>query len=80
MNNVKRIIGNPSKPVKTIGDMIAGESGYTVTWAWDNVNGLDTTFSIGEKGGTSSLWVECIVPGEYVIEFEEPEYKTMRLK
>ena len=73
--NVKNVIGGEPEPQKTIADLQVGESGYAVPWAYENGN-LNTSFSIGEKGGTASLWVECVSAGQYTIEFEEPEYRN----
>ncbi len=56
--------------------MEVGESAYVVPWAYENGR-LNPDSSIHKKGGTASLWVECVAPGEYVIEFEEPEYRNL---
>ncbi len=79
--NVTRIIGKLPKPEKTIGDMKPGHKGYTVTWAYDlKSNVLREDYHIRkEKGGTASLWVECVSnePNLYVIEFERPIYRNI---
>ncbi len=78
MSNIKRIIGKPPKPRKTIGDMNTGDTGYTTPWTYDEWEGLNKSGSIRDKkGGTASLWVECIAPGEYVIEFEKAKYRKL---
>ena len=74
MGNVRNVIGDIPEPAKKISDLQTGENGYTVPWAYRDGE-LDTGFTVGEKGGTASLWVECVAPGEYVIEFDEPEYR-----
>lgn len=73
--NVRNVIGGEPEPTKTIEDLAVGESGYTVPWAYENGN-LNTGFPVGKKGGTASLWVECVAPGEYAIEFEKPIYRN----
>lgn len=71
------VLGNLPPKERTIADMLPGEIGYTVPWAWDEaVNQLRTTFTIGSKGGTSSMRVECTGPEQYQIEFEEPIYRN----
>ena len=77
MSNVKRVIGGVPPVMPKIRDLEVGESGYTVEWAFNKETmELDTSFTIGDKGGTMSLWVECIAPGEYAIEFETPTYRN----
>lgn len=71
-------VTNLPAPTGRIGDMVPGESGYTVPWAYkDGV--LNEDHSIGSKGGTMSLRVECVDPGEYMITYEEPEYGPVRV-
>ncbi len=77
MSNVINIIGDAPPEEKKIADMQVGDSGYTVPWAYTNENGLNTAFTISEeKGGTVSLWIECVADGRYVIEFETPVYRN----
>lgn len=76
--NVRNIIGDAPPKEKTIADLEFGESGYTVPWAYNrDLNHLNTSFSIGKKGGTASLWVECCGENEYVLEFENPVYRDI---
>jgi hypothetical protein len=79
MGNVKKIIGTKPKKDKTIGDMKAGDTGYTVPWAYDiDSETLNRNMRIHkDKGGTVSLWVECTGPNEYVLEFEKPIYRNI---
>jgi hypothetical protein len=78
MNNVKTVIGNLPPRDKKIGDMKPGDMGYIVPWAYDRETGnvrTDYTYS-KTKGGTASVWIECVARGEYVIEFETPIYRN----
>jgi hypothetical protein len=55
---------------RSIGDMVAGEVGYTVPWAYDReTDTVDECYSIGNKGEMASLRVDCIQPGVYVLTF-----------
>ena len=71
MSNVTSIKGTIPKDRK-IQEMATGEVGYTVPWAYQDGN-LNEDFTIGTKGGTATLRVECVVPGRYSIHFEKHE-------
>lgn len=69
------VVGDLPANERTIADMRPGDVGYTVPWAWDErVGQLRTSFTIGHKGGTSSLRVECVGQNQYRIEFTRPVY------
>ena len=75
MANVVKVSGTPPAE-RYISDMAEGEVGYTVPWAYRDGE-LNKHYTIGPKGGTASLRVECIIPGQYSITFEEPEYRSL---
>lgn len=61
-----------------IRDLVTGQQGYTVPWAYTRETGeLDVDFVVREeKGGTCSLRVKCTGINTYEIEFEEPVYRN----
>lgn len=66
---------------RTNDEMLVGETGYTVPWAYDPDTGeLRTTFSIGRKGGTARMRVTCSAPGEYQVEVEAPVYRPIQVE
>ncbi len=74
--NVK-VVGMLPVEDTRIRDMMPGQTGYTVPWAYDRVsNKLDPDFTISDKGGTASMRVTCKSIGEYEIEFENPVYRS----
>ena len=75
MSNVISVVDN-MPPERHIRQMLKGEVGYTVSWAYDGDN-LDEEFTIMSKGGTASLRVECIEPGQYSLTFETPSYRPV---
>ncbi len=56
---------------RTIAEMTRGEIGYTVPWAYNpETHDLDTSQTIGEKGGTAHMRVKRTRWGSYVVEVE----------
>ena len=69
MSNVLRISHEPEKE-KTVGDMLVGDWGFVVPWAYNGKN-IDTTFSIFNKQfGTASLHVLCVDDGKYNLDYD----------
>lgn len=58
-------------PEVKIKDMVSGQIGYTVPWAYNEKDKMiDERFTIAEKSGAASLCVECVKPGTYSLTFE----------
>ena len=69
MSNVMSIKNEP-KPERCIKDMVRGEVGYVVTWAYRNGELYEEYPIHKEKRGTVSLLVKCVKPHKYALEFE----------
>jgi len=77
MSNVISVAGNiPTK--RYIREMREGEVGYTVPWAYEDGWLDDERFTVGLKGGTASLRIKCVKPGQYSLTFESP-YQPVRI-
>lgn len=77
MSNVIGIKNEPN-PERKISQMVKGEVGYTVPWAFDcKTQMLNENFLVWDKGGTVSVQVECVRPGLYSLTFEEPAYREL---
>lgn len=69
MTKIKHI-GKRPEPDRTIADMDLGEVGYTVPWAYDADTGeLNRNFTIGRRGGTCQLRIECTGIKEYTLDW-----------
>ena len=64
---------------RTIAEMKAGESAYTVPWAYNpRTEDLDYSYIINpEKLGTAHMRVDCIMPGVYRVQVEKPKYRSL---
>jgi len=71
VSNIVSVKGVSSRSLeRRIGDMVAGEVGYAVEWAVDDDGILKENYTVGTKGGTASLRVECVAPHQYRIVYE----------
>ena len=68
MSNVISVT-NEQKPPQTIAQMVPGQVGYTVPWAYQDGE-LNENYQFVAKHGMSTLRVECVYPGKYAITFE----------
>jgi len=68
--NVVRQINKPPANEKQIMEMQPGEIGYTVPWAMNNGDNINLLYHVHLKpGGTSTLKVKCVAPGQYEIDW-----------
>ena len=75
MGNIVSSVGTSERDRRRIGDMVAGESGYAVEWAVKDGE-LNEQHTVGPKGGTASMLVECIGSHQYKTTYEEPVYRN----
>ena len=69
MSNVVSVKNEPEQK-RCIKDMVKGEIGYAVTWAYRNGELYEEHSIHKEKRGTASLLVKCVKPHKYALEFE----------
>ena len=75
IHDIARIDGKPLLE-REIGDMVSGESGWTVPWALDDGK-LREDYPIYENsGGTSRLRVLCVEPHKYETHLR-PDYQEI---
>jgi len=79
MSKVRMVFGkSQASQEKKIKDMVKGDVGYSVEWAFDEeTSKLNTEFMVGEKGGTFSMKITCLGNDLYDVSFEKPVYRNI---